>query len=49
MAVRAYDLVCWYEKLRQFPNSDSKGFTRDCFGKAEYVKKHITDDNMGKV
>lgn len=49
MATRAYDLVCWYEKLKQFPNTDSDGFTRDCFGKAEYVKNYIKDDETGAV
>ncbi|CAL8110967.1 unnamed protein product [Orchesella dallaii] len=48
MSVRAYDLVCWYEKLKQFPNTDSDGYTMQCFGQAEGVKKQITDDDMAK-
>lgn len=47
MATRAYDLVCWYEKLKQFPHTSSDSFTRDCFRKAEYVRKYIKDDETG--
>ncbi|ODM99592.1 Golgi-associated plant pathogenesis-related protein 1 [Orchesella cincta] len=46
MGVRAYDSICWYEKLKRFPETDSKGFLRECFGKAENVKKQINGDDM---
>lgn len=49
MAARAYGLVCWYEKLKQLPHTSSDSYTRDCFGKADYVKNYIKDDDTGLV
>lgn len=40
MSVRAYDAVCWYENLKQFPTTHSDAYG-DCAESAKYQKTQI--------
>ncbi|CAL8110968.1 unnamed protein product [Orchesella dallaii] len=48
MSIRAYDSICWFEKLKRFPQTDSKGYLQECYGKAENVKSQLKGDDMAK-
>jgi len=40
MSIRAYDAVCWYENLKQFPNTHAKEYNK-CGGQQKYQKNEI--------
>ncbi|ODM94159.1 Golgi-associated plant pathogenesis-related protein 1 [Orchesella cincta] len=42
MASLAYESVCWYETLKQFPNTNSKGFNH-CNTLSKQMKKQVMD------
>ncbi|ODM99598.1 Golgi-associated plant pathogenesis-related protein 1 [Orchesella cincta] len=47
MSTRAYDAVCWYVNLKQFPNTNSNGFM-SCQGQAQSVVSQISSDDDAK-
>lgn len=44
MSSRAYDAVCWYENLKQFPETHSKGYS-DCKGQVAFQKNQVLTSN----
>lgn len=40
MVTRGYDSVCWYENLKSFPETNTKGFNQ-CVGQAAQTQKFI--------
>ncbi|CAL8110969.1 unnamed protein product [Orchesella dallaii] len=47
MSVRAYDAVCWYVNLVQFPNTNSDAFM-NCVGQAQSVVSQLHSDDDAK-
>lgn len=41
MTTQSYDAVCWYEYLKVFPETDSKGFLQQCSGQAKAKQEQI--------
>lgn len=47
MGVRAYEAVCWWENLKQFPKTDTKGFNQ-CTTQAEQQMNSILTKDFFK-
>jgi len=47
MSVRSYDAVCWYENLKQFPNTHSDTYS-NCQGQAAFQQNYINTDDFFK-
>jgi len=51
MGVRAYDAICWYENLKQFPKTDTHQYLQ-CADSAsfqnDYIKKTMSSDDQRK-
>lgn len=45
MSSKAYDAVCWYENLKQFPNTHSKDYN-NCAGMVAFQKKQVMTTNQ---
>lgn len=45
MASKAYDAACWYENLKNFPNTNTKQYL-NCGGALEFQKKQVLTTNQ---